>query len=94
MPKPIEGLGLRMWPAAFSVVLLHTPSSGGERYLQMMLLTDLQSPWLALKLPQALPGIAALSKFTRPTFMRWRDSGLEMVCGLWGPQTRIAILKS
>ena len=51
------------------------------RYVQMLLLTDLQPPWLALKFPQALPGMSALSNFTRPTFMHWPSGGLDMVFG-------------
>ena len=36
------------------------------RYLQVCLLSDLRPPWADDRFPQALPGDATLSRYTRP----------------------------
>ena len=41
------------------------------RYLQVCLLSDLRPPWAEDRFPQALPGGATLSRYTRPSFLLW-----------------------
>ena len=44
------------------------------RYLQVCLLSDLRPPWADCSFPQALPGDATLSRYTRPCFLSWHVS--------------------
>ena len=41
------------------------------RYLQVCLLSDLRPPWAENRFPQALPGNATLTRYTRPCFLQW-----------------------
>ena len=40
-------------------------------YMHTLLLRDLRPPWLTHTFPQALPGDALLSQYTRPIFLQW-----------------------
>ena len=44
------------------------------RYVQVCLLSDLRPPWADYRFPQALPGDAALSRYTRPCLLLWEAS--------------------
>ncbi|CAK0808294.1 unnamed protein product [Prorocentrum cordatum] len=46
----------------------------------LVLLRDMRPPWLDHVFPQALPGDGLLSKFTRPSFLYWDASFLDMLC--------------
>ena len=47
----------------------------------LVLLRDMRPPWLDHAFPQALPGDGLLSKFTRPSFLYWDASVLDMLFG-------------
>ncbi|CAK0844998.1 unnamed protein product [Prorocentrum cordatum] len=47
----------------------------------LVLLRDMRPPWLDHVFPQALPGDGLLSKFTRPSFLYWDASFLDMLFG-------------
>ncbi|CAK0889554.1 unnamed protein product, partial [Prorocentrum cordatum] len=47
----------------------------------LALLRDMRPPWLDHVFPQALPGAGLLSKFTRPSFLYWDASFLDMLFG-------------
>ncbi|CAK0813023.1 unnamed protein product [Prorocentrum cordatum] len=46
-----------------------------------VLLRNMRPPWLDHVFPQALPGDGLLSKFTRPSFLYWDASFLDMLFG-------------
>ena len=53
--------------------------SAAIRYLYKCLLCDLRPPWLSDQFPQALPGSALLSRYTRPCFLTWDyEVGLQV----------------
>ena len=51
------------------------------RYVQVCLLSDLRPPWADYRFPQALPGDAMLSQFTRPCFLQWEASDTDTLFG-------------
>ena len=60
------------------------------RYLHMILLRDLRPPWLTHNFPQALPGDAVLSRYTRPSFLQWSS---DLGAALFGDEVRTLLGK-
>ena len=48
---------------------------------RVCLLSDLRPPWAEDRFPQALPGDATLSRYTRPCFLLWEASHAATLFG-------------
>ena len=49
--------------------------------MHLVLLADLNPPWVCQPFPQALPGDSLLSQFTRPSFLCWLELDTDKVFG-------------
>ena len=50
-------------------------------FVQKLWLQEFRPWWLTYKFPQALPGDAILSRFTRPSFLFWPEGQTEAPSG-------------
>ena len=62
------------------------------RHMHKTLLGDLRPPWVDHQIPQALPGVGVLSRFTRPSFLQWIDSTQGLTRSLFGHELSDSVL--
>jgi hypothetical protein len=51
------------------------------RHLHALILQDLRPPWIDESFPQALPGDATVSRYSRPTFLYWEPETARVAVG-------------
>ena len=73
-----EAAGLRNQPVTNAIL------DAAVRQMHKLLLCDLNPPWVDYHFPQALPGQGVLSRFTRPSFLQWKDNPQGMARKLFG----------